>query len=173
MPYSHVKAVVRIALSAARNPVVTSWLVLTRKALPLVPAIASVSRFAWALTCSAGVKTPMTNVAIEGIPRAAAVARAAIDGIVVGAHSVGNPSVARTTMTRWLGLAVASALACASAPERAGAVGVNPSTMCADNEATMPGAAAGRGATSTAAVAYAPWSQMSRAKQTPTALQGS
>jgi len=121
MPYSHVNAVVRIALSAARNPVVTSWLVLTRKALPLVPATARASRFAWAPTCSAGVKTPMTNVAIDGVPRAAVVARAAMDGMAVGVHSVGNPSVANTTMTRWTGLAVASALACARAPERAGA----------------------------------------------------
>jgi len=81
---------VRIALSAARNPVVTSWLVFTRNALPLVPAIARASRFDWAPTCSAGEKTPMTNVAIDGVLRAAVVARAAIDGMAVGAHSVGN-----------------------------------------------------------------------------------
>ena len=62
MEYSQASAVVRMALSASRTPLLTSWLVLTMKALLVPPAAASESRLFCATVCSSGAKTPTTNV---------------------------------------------------------------------------------------------------------------
>jgi len=54
---------------------------------------------------------------------------------VGGTHSVGRPSVAKSTTTRWSGCAVAQAVACEIAPPRAALGGVAPADAVGDPQA--------------------------------------
>ena len=87
---------------------------------------------------------------MAGLPAWAFAAMAATPAMSVGAHSLGSPSVASSTTTLWVGLARASACACATAPDSAPDVGVSPSGVCWFSELTSAAAAPGSGATSTA-----------------------
>ena len=81
--------------------------------------------------------TPTTKVRIAGVPPAAVDATPAIVGMSCGSHSVGSPSVASTTTTVWVGLAIAWDLAKLTAPCSAGCVGVLPFGPCAAIELMM------------------------------------